>query len=83
VQSRADGPGCIVRWWAGGTTQELNAGEHVFTAEIVGSNPAATPRHMLGLAAGENAVSFTCTGPAEYNTRVKVTVITQGPPLSD
>jgi hypothetical protein len=35
------------------------------------------------LAAGENAVSFTCTGPAEYNTRVKVTVITQGPPLSD
>ena len=38
-----------MRWWAGGTTPELNAGEHVFTAEIVGSNPAATPRHMLGL----------------------------------
>jgi len=28
-------------------------------------------------------VTFTCTGPAGYNTRVKVTVITQGPPLGD
>ena len=29
--------------------RDLTAGEHVFTAEIVGSNPAATPRHMFGL----------------------------------
>jgi hypothetical protein len=29
--------------------RELSAGQHVFTAEIVGSNPAAKPRHMLGL----------------------------------
>jgi hypothetical protein len=30
-------------------TRELTAGEHVLSAEVVGSNPAATPRHMLGL----------------------------------
>ena len=30
-------------------TVELAAGEHTFSAEIVGTNPAATPRHMLGL----------------------------------
>ena len=29
--------------------QQLSAGEHAFTAEVVGSNPAATPRHMPGL----------------------------------
>jgi len=33
------------------------------------------------LAPGENPVSFICDGPAGYNTRAKVTVITQGPPL--
>jgi hypothetical protein len=30
-------------------TCELKAGDHVFTAEIVGANPQAAPRHMLGL----------------------------------
>jgi len=30
-------------------TVELTAGDHTLSAEIVGSNPAATPRHMLGL----------------------------------
>ena len=30
-------------------TRDLKAGDHVFTAELVGANPAATPRHMLGL----------------------------------
>ena len=29
--------------------RNLKAGEHVFTAEIVGANPAAKPRHMFGL----------------------------------
>jgi hypothetical protein len=38
-----------------------------------GDAPQLTP--------GENAVSFTCDGPAGYNTRANVTVITQGPPL--
>jgi hypothetical protein len=33
------------------------------------------------LAPGENPVSFTCDGPAGYNTRAQITVITQGPPL--
>ena len=33
------------------------------------------------LASGENPVSFTCDGPAEYNTRANITLITQGPPL--
>lgn len=30
-------------------TRELTAGEHGLSAEVVGSHPAATPRHMLGL----------------------------------
>ena len=33
------------------------------------------------LAAGENPASFSCEEAAGYHTRVKVTVITQGPPL--
>ncbi len=32
-------------------------------------------------APGENPVRFTCDGPAGYNTRAKVTLITQGRPL--
>ena len=35
------------------------------------------------LASGENPVSFTGDGPTGYNTRARVTVITQGPPLGD
>ena len=35
------------------------------------------------LASGENPVSFTCDGRTGYNTRARVTVITQGPPLGD
>jgi hypothetical protein len=38
-----------------------------------GDAPELTP--------GENPVSFTCDGPQGHNTRAKVTVITQGPPL--
>jgi hypothetical protein len=34
------------------------------------------------LASGENPVSFTGTEPAGHNTRVQVTVITQGQPLT-
>ena len=30
-------------------TRELEEAEHRFVAEIVGSNPQAKPRHMLGL----------------------------------
>jgi len=30
---------------------------------------------------GENAASFTCDGPAGFNTRAKITLITQGQPL--
>jgi hypothetical protein len=33
------------------------------------------------LAPGENPVHFTCAGPAGYNTRARVTIITQGEPL--
>ena len=33
------------------------------------------------LASGKNPVSFTCAGPAGYNLRAQVTVITQGPSL--
>jgi hypothetical protein len=34
------------------------------------------------LAAGANAVRFACEGPAQYQTRAQVTVISEGPPLS-
>jgi hypothetical protein len=30
-------------------THQLSSGQHTFTAEIVGSNPNAVPRHMFGL----------------------------------
>lgn len=30
-------------------TRDLLAGDHVLSAEVVGANPAAEPRHMLGL----------------------------------
>jgi hypothetical protein len=33
------------------------------------------------LATGKNPVSFTCDGPAGYNVRAQITLITQGPPL--
>ena len=42
-----------------------------------------TPQGDAQVASGENSVSFTCEGPAEYNTRANVTLITHGPPLGD
>jgi len=35
------------------------------------------------LAAGDNAASFTCEGPAEFQTRARVTIVSEGTPLTE
>ena len=49
-------------------------GEFLQEVSIAGSIPR--------LNAGDNEISFTCDGPEEVNTRVQVTVISEGDPLS-